>query len=353
MLYVKTVVLGIAATAITMAAASAAPSEESAPNLCLRLVEKSRQLPSAAWSEGIEALKPSLQLKQDADEVTPLEKKIVALPAIAELLGNEGGGYRVFIERFPKTNIYLAYNVQGTADCQYFAFVAAAEGQPPQLIASPVHSDEGDFCWTSAGSAGTVFGQPAFVETDGFDVAQPAVDTVKIWPWSDSGWGLGCQLRLSYQTVERLTERFCGDVAACRRVAPLAVAIAEAHRRSRKIGEPFHFGVAAPAVATGAVAHIAAALPQSTTTEFPTFGTTAKTRFTDFSYEDFDLFPLTVDGVTYAAAIGYGGVGWRRIGDALLAVYEIRGDQLYPVASFVIARSIVGLQTASVETKTH
>jgi hypothetical protein len=349
----KIVVLAIAAAAITTATASAAPSEQLAPNLCLRLAEKSRQLPSAAWSEGINALSASLQLEQEADKMTLLEKKIAALPALEESLGNESGGYRVFVERLPTTNVYLTYDVQGTADCQYLAFVAAANGQSPRIIASPVHSDEGDFCWTSSGSAGTVFGQPAFVETDGFDVAQPAVDTVKIWPWSGSGWGPGCQLRLSYQTVERLAERFCGDVAACRRVAPLAVAIAEAHRRPRKTGEPFHFGVAAPTVAAAAVARMAASLPQSTTTEFSTFGTTAKTRFTDFSYEDFDLFPLTVDGVTYAAAIGYGGVGWRRIGDALLAVYEIRGDQLHPVASFVIARSTVGLQAASVGKGTH
>jgi hypothetical protein len=44
----------------------------------------------------------------------------------------------------------------------------------------------------------------------------------------------------------------------------------------------------------------------------------------------------------------YGGVGWREIGDSLLAIYQADGDQLKPLAGFVIAKSVTALASATV-----
>jgi hypothetical protein len=55
-----------------------------------------------------------------------------------------------------------------------------------------------------------------------------------------------------------------------------------------------------------------------------------------------------VRGVTYVGLVGVGGVGWRQIGDDLLAVYEVEDGVLQPLAGIVVKRSVVGLASATV-----
>ena len=86
-----------------------------------------------------------------------------------------------------------------------------------------------------------------------------------------------------------------------------------------------------------------------TTPPFSTFGAKAKTAFDSFSYNDVDLFPLQLAGGRYVAAVGYGGVGWRMIGDTLVAVYSVDDDKLKPLAGFVVVKSVTGLASADVD----
>ena len=86
-----------------------------------------------------------------------------------------------------------------------------------------------------------------------------------------------------------------------------------------------------------------------TTPPFSTFGVKAKTAFDTYSYNDVDLFSLRLAGASYIAAVGYGGVGWRMIGDTLIAVYSVENDKLKPLAGFVVVKSVTGLASAVVD----
>jgi hypothetical protein len=313
---------------------------------CEQLAANARASPPAAWRAKLQALAPDLTLVERSRKESPVETQIAAMPELAKALSNEDGQYSTFVERLPRTDVYLVYTVSGTLICQSLAFVAAEPGRRPRMIASPPLLQDG-LCWTSAGRAGSIFGKPAFVVTETFTVDQPARESIQITPWTGPGWGAACRLELDYRTQDRLTERFCADAAACNAIAPLAVAIAEAHRRPRKQDEPFRFD--RTPIDDAAIQAARAGASQAAAPELPTFGAKAKTAFTSFSYGDVDYFPLTAGGARYVAAVGYGGVGWREIGDALLAVYAVRGGVARSVAGFVVTRSIVGLRGASVE----
>ena len=328
-------IIGLCLAAIACGAAA----DPRAP--CEALAVKARSLPATAWTAKLQALAPSLTLVDRTPKPTRLEKQIAAMPEVAKALYDEDGNYAVFVDQLPGAHVYLAYTVSGTLICQSPAFVKAEPGGRPRVIASPAEL-EGDLCWTSYARAASVFGEPALAVMDTFHSPEPAEDDVQITPWSGSRWAPSCRLKLAYRTREHLSEQFCADAGACGAIAPLAAAIAEAYRRPRKKGESFRFD---PTPADEDA--IQAVRGDSSPPELPTFGAKARTDYTTFAGVDY--FPLTAGGERYVAAIGYGGFGWREIGDALLAVYDVRGGVARPVAGFVITRSIVGLDTASVE----
>jgi hypothetical protein len=322
----------------------AAPPGQDAP--CRRLASLARSLPPSAWHGGFKALAPGLSLAGWNDKPSALEARLAALPAVKSALGDEDGGYKVFVQPVAP-GMFLASDTQGTLECQSFVFLKVAPSGDAKIVPGPpAYTDQ---CWTDGGQAGRVFGQPAFVETS--QLADPGSDMeqVALTPWLGGGWGGPCRLTLTYHIAFTLTERFCGDAGVCAAAAPLATGIAAAHAKA-PADATFNFGPPPSADDQALVDRVGGAKPdEGGTPPFSTFGAKAKTAFDTYSYNDVDLFPLRLGGRTYVAAIGYGGVGWRMIGDSLLAVYSADGDQLKPLAGFVVVKSVTGLASAAVD----
>jgi hypothetical protein len=320
------------------------PSIAQPPTACEQLAAHARQLPDTAWTQGYKALASDLRLEPEAK--TPLAKQIAAAPAVVKALNDEDGGWAVQVMRVPGADLYMASVTSGTLECQQLQFVqVGGDGRLSLAAAPPAY---GDLCWTSWAETGQPLGSPALVEIEGYDAAGLARQSLEITPWTDKGWGSACSLTLNYRAVFTLKERFCGSPAICAAVAPKAADIARDYNRQ---GNPALLSVQPPPTAAGkaAFARFAPNADGSTSApQFPTFDAKPTTEFPDYSYNNVTLFPLTLDGATYVAAVGYGGVGWRDIGDMLLAVYAPDGDQLQPLAGFVITRQVVGLESAEV-----
>lgn len=337
-------VLALALWPLGLGAARATSAADLAP--CEQLAAHARSLPDAAWINGFKTLSPQLTLADRDAKPSPLEAQLAALPSVRKALAAEDGSYKIYVERLA-TGLYVASDIQGTLDCETFVFLKTAPSGAATIVPGPPAFSEQ--CWTDSGAAGRVFGRPAFVETS--DFPDPAGDQrrLEITPWTGDGWGPSCRLTLNYKIDFAVTERFCGDGDVCTAAMPFAANIAAAHGKAAS-DQPFDYGSPPTKEQAELLAKVGGAKPDEVATPvFPTFGEKAKTAFDGFSYNGVDLFPLRLKGVTYIAAIGYGGVGWRQIGDSLLAIYSVDGDQLKPLAGFVIARSVTGLASAAVE----
>ena len=313
---------------------------------CQRLAEVAHGLAPAVWSDGFGALKPQLTLAKWDDKLTPLEARLAVLPAVKTALADEDGGYKISVQQLAP-GLFVASDTQGTLDCQSFVFLKVGPGGDAKIVAAPPAFT--DLCWTDGGQAGRVFDQPAFVETS--DFADPAADkqAVAITPWTGDSWGSPCRITLTYRIAFATTERFCGDFAVCAAATPLAAGIAAAHGKA-SADAPFMYGAAPSADESALLQRVGGAWPdEMTTPPFSTFGVKAKTAFDTYSYNDVDLFPLRLAGASYIAAVGYGGVGWRMIGDTLVAVYSVDDDKLKPLAGFVVVKSVTGLASADVD----
>jgi len=151
---------------------------------CERLATAARGLPHEVWSDGFGALKAQLTLAKWEDRLSPLEARLAALPAVKTALADEDGGYKIFVQPLAPS-LFVASDTQGTLDCQSFVFLKVAPGGDAKVVPGPPAFT--DQCWTDAGQAGQVFGQPAFIETS--DFADPAADkqAVAITPWTGDG----------------------------------------------------------------------------------------------------------------------------------------------------------------------
>ena len=313
---------------------------------CERLASQARGLPDTAWVKGYRALALRLSLPDRDAKPTAFETQLAGLASVKRALADEDGGYPVYVQQLAP-NLFIASDSQGTLDCETFVFLKTGTGGAATIVEGPPAFS--DRCWTDSGTAGRVFGQPAFVETS--DFTDPAGDEqhLEITPWTGEGWGSSCQLTLTYRISFAVTERFCGDGEVCTAAAPFAADIAAAHGKAPP-DQPFSYGPPLTQVQTDLLAKVGGGKPDEIGTPvFPTFGQKAKTAFPGYSSNDVDLFPLQLKGVSYVAAIGFGGVGWREIGDSLLAIYQADGDQLKPLAGFVISKSVTGLAAATVD----
>jgi hypothetical protein len=277
------------------------------------------------------------------------------------------------------TRLYMVGAVAGSAECQSAVFAEVDAHGTARLLSQP----EGYTapCWNVHGALGRVLGHPAYVESG--TVSMTDGDTLaRVTPWTGAGWGRVCQLtvRLRYRFV--LARRFCGGSAACGAAQAIAVDVARAYRSYRHLPRPprrsfgpdndvadFSYQPAAVTGPAGSAAvtrawHIvrhrgqagypgAVSLYGVYTSVFPTFGAKApNSGWNDsFSYVDFAMFPVRLDGHLYLGAVGYNGVGWREGADTLFALYEapLPGQRrLAPVAGFDVASIAVGVQGTSV-----
>jgi hypothetical protein len=197
--------------------------------------------------------------------------------------------------------------------------------------------DDG-MCWSRSGSVGTLFGQPAYIE--GGQIGVSIDEDIRATPWTGTGWGATCALRLDFRRVFTLTETHCADRVLCRTGANQAVAIAtkyNSHRDGTEELSIFEFGPGVIQVAREGVERARRTLKELTDTPtFPTFGDDNDTNGGGFSYSGFTFFPLMLGGKAYVGAIGRSGIGWREDNETLLAIYREDGGELTPLASYVV-----------------
>jgi hypothetical protein len=78
----------------------------------------------------------------------------------------------------------------------------------------------------------------------------------------------------------------------------------------------------------------------------PTFGAKPRTEYANYA-GNHQVALVEIAGKTLIARIGIGGVGWREIGDYLIAFYTDDAHGVDPVASFVVERQNTGLQSVT------
>ncbi len=250
--------------------------------------------------------------------------------------------------RLPGTDIYMVSSFMGTAECQDFMFLKIGAHGSARVIADPPMVNRG-LCWTSSADVGGVDGHPVYVE-HGRDAQTTFDEHIQITPWTGKGWGAACRFSLTFAKAYRVTQRFCGDQAACRTAGEAAADIASRYDRAGESAHQtggFWYGAKPGADAWAALA-ARGRDRGAETTPFPTFGATPKGQLVGYSYEGFALFPLTLGGGSHIAAIGYDGVGWRQSDRMLLSIYA-QDQGLTPLAGFVIDTAIDHLVAARLE----
>jgi hypothetical protein len=240
----------------------------------------------------------------------------------------------------------------------------------------PNPAGDSDVCWNLQGSLARVLGHPAYVVSG--TVSSTSADALlRITPWTGRDWAAPCQLTVEFNYTLTLAQQFCGDAAPCRPAAAIALDLARGFLSDNArhappvrvidgndvvpefVGAGAAAGPQAEALVTAGwhvlkrqqQALYPGGEPQYSTmaSVFPTFGHSAPNGVWDygFSYVNFVLVPLMLDGKLYLGAVGSNGVGWREGANILFAVYAAPGaDQqdLVPLAGFVIERRSSGLK---------
>ncbi len=293
-----------------------------------------------------------------------LRKVLEAKGALSE----DGWGPDMELDQLPHTSVFMGSVVAGTAECQTAAFATLSSDGVERVLPEPAGYT--GTCWNMHGSLATVLGHPAYVESG--TVSPTSADAVvRVTPWTGHDWAAPCQLTVEFNYTLKLAQQFCNEAAPCHATASIAPDIARAYVAysalsqppMRSIDEdkvPDFIGAAGIANGPQAQAVVNAgwhALKRRLQTEypgispvyglmasvFPTFGHEAPNGVWDygFSYVNFVLVPLMLDGQLYLGAVGHNGVAWREGSNILIAVYNAPSadqDDLVPLAGIVIER---------------
>jgi hypothetical protein len=318
---------------------------------CDRLVAYARGLPPSVWATGDKALGPALVFDGDQSDDpktgarTALEHRLVALPEAHESLGVDDES-AIQVDRLAGTDVYALTTVQGTAHCYTSVFVRARPGREPLIVTGPksLGGDGTDICWTTVEGLGRAFDTPVHVV---HDLVLPTTITAgfTITPWRGADWGAACRAELTFRAAYALEDRFCGDKAVCETGAKVAREVAAAYNHLRETSDKadtFAFGPPPP---PEFAARLAAVKLAEAAGDFPTFGAAAGSA-PGYGGSGHVLFPLQLGDHWYAAAVGRGGVGWREDDTTLLAVFDLDGQTLTPLAGFVVKRSLAALDSA-------
>jgi hypothetical protein len=293
---------------------------------------------------------------QDYDDYDALLAPIVNLPppelADGELWAKAKkllGGDQVTVSEVEHVDgpAWRSVQMAGTAHCQTELFFSVRPDGELSAIDTPVVF--GDLCWRSYRQVGRVGGRPALIEQEVLEHPLLGVD-VEITPWT-IGARATCQVAIRFNDAFRLTERFCKDPSVCTAAEPLVPKLAEALARAYDgttlatlAPPPPH---RAQALATQLVkAKESFESVQLSNTELPTFGAKPKTKYSAYAGSP-QLTLIALAGQTLIARVGIGGIGWRELGDYLIALYSSDGDDLNPVASFVVERKNIGLHSVT------
>ena len=330
-----------------MVAASAAQ----AVTPCDRLVAYARGLPPTVWAMGDKALAPALVFGEDrpdnskADVATAFERRLAARPEVHETLAVDDEG-SIQVDRLAGTDIYALTSVQGTMHCYTSMFLRARPGAEPSTVAAPrsLAGDDNEICWTTVEGVARAFDTPVHVVHD-LLVPTATTATFTITPWRGAVWGPAGRAVLTFRAAYTLDDHYCGDQAVCAAGSKVASDVAAAYHRLRESNDQANSFAFGPPPPPEFAARIAAVKLTQAASDFPTFGAAAG-REPGYGGSGHIVFPLQLDGHWYAAAVGEGGVGWREDETTLLAVFNLDGKTLPPLAGFVVRRSLAGLDSA-------
>lgn len=244
--------------------------------------------------------------------------------------------------------VWRAYKVQGTAHCMDERFFVENQDGVLSVIATP--PTYGVLCWNGMRSVGTIAGKPALIEREYREQPFQGLD-VEVTPWS-AGWLPTCQVSIRFDDAFRVAERFCGSRSVCSEASTLApkLALALARASDGKL-----LGTIAPPTPDEAKAfnaHLVAAQKsfksnQSGHALLPTFGKTPRTEYPNYS-DTYAVALVKIGGKIFLARVGTGGVGWRAIGDYLIAIYANDSPSVQPIASYVVQRQLTGLRSIEI-----
>jgi len=341
-------------------------------SLCQELAAQVRQSAPAgaekALSTGIaiaQSESPDRWGPQETAMNTVLRKALETKGGLSE----QDPGQVMELEHLADTPLYLGSAVAGTAHCQTAAFATFSADGVPRVLLDPAGYT--GTCWNMQGSLARVLGHPAYVETG--TVSSTSADAlVRVTPWTGKDWAAPCQLTVEFNYTLELARRFCSEGAPCAAAGAVALGIAQRYVNYSAMQQPSMrplddavvpdliggaAGIAGGPQAQAIVnagwrtlarrqqANLPGASPQFSTVAsvFPTFGYQGPNGGWDygFSYVNFVLFPLLLDGRLYLGAIGHNGWGWREGTNILFAVYVPPGadqDDLVPLAGFLIER---------------
>ncbi len=283
-------------------------------------------------------------------------------------LSEEGPGSVMELDHLADTPLYMGSVVAGTAECQAAAFATFSGDGVPHVLPDPAGYT--GTCWNMQGSLARVLGHPAYVETG--TVSSTSADAlVRVSPWTGKDWGAPCQLTVEFNYMLELARQFCSEGAPCAAARAVALGMAQGYLNFSATQQPpmrpLDDGVVPDFIGAAGIAggpeaqaivnagwralsrrqqaNLPGVSPLFSTmaSVFPTFGYEGPNGGWDygFSYVNFVLVPLLLDGRLYLGAVGHNGWGWREGTNILFAVYVAPGadqDDLVPLAGFLIER---------------
>jgi hypothetical protein len=243
--------------------------------------------------------------------------------------------------------VWRAVQVAGTANCQTEQFFSVRPDGTLSVIDKPAIF--GVLCWGSYRQIGRVGGRPALIEQEVREHPLMGLD-VEITPWT-SGERATCQVTIRFNDAFHVTERFCKDGSLCRAAEPLAPKLAQALARAAD-GTTLATVAPPPPKEAQALAARLLEVKQSIASDhlgytmLPTFGAAPRTEYSTYA-GNHQVALVEIGGKILIARVGIGGVGWREIGDYLIAFYTDNTNGVDPVASFVVERQNTGLQSVT------
>lgn len=234
---------------------------------------------------------------------------------------------------FDSSTLHAAESVQGSANCQYFAFFATTSDEQADLVESPPvirNNPEGSLLCQSAGSwasIGEIGGEAAFIIESGKDQDEQ----ISITPWHGNAWGEQCRVALHFSADFTIAAHSCKDVDCAKASEQARTLAMQLDKDPRAFADSFEGKTRL--LRLKALADSQLAGPAG----LPTLG--QRSEYTSPAVgSDAILLPLTLDGETYVTRLRQAAVGWRRMPDYIFGLYRLVDDQFVAVASIHIAK---------------
>ena len=359
---------GVAAAALVVM--GAAPSRSKGPakapaadiSPCEVVAAQARKLGDARWSaEGTSVVEGLVEMTPAAPPQSPAEAQVAVQASVRRALDLSDGHSRVEVRRLPGTDVFEASHVSGTAACQSLAFVRSAPGASAQILSSP--PIRGELCASSYAHVGRVAGRPALVQVTRSgrsageaNAAREPLISLRVTPWTGSGWGRACEVGFLLQAERRLSDRLCARPADCQTFESTAQVLAAAFNRTkaqdalyRRPATPVRYGLNPPPSSTQPMVGQVRAHLQRTQRDLPMFGKTPSIPvMPGFSGEELDIVPTEVDGRWMVAVVGFPGIGWRQDRDVTLVTLYEPGKAATAKATYIFRDGVAGLESAQV-----